>query len=106
MSIEPQESALGPQISADESSIMVTQTRASNKMDITMPQVQERRQEGHLVHLAAVDTSKTDTTTRGNFGSHHLFCISTGLGWITQTFITYIVHMGPLRQLELVEEVG
>jgi hypothetical protein len=106
MSIEPQDSALGPQISADESSIMITQARASNKRDITMPQVQERRQEGHLVHLAAVDTSKTDTTTRGNFGNHHLFCISTGLGRVTQAFMTYIVHMGPLRQLKLVGEVG
>jgi hypothetical protein len=85
---------------------MITQARASNKRDITMPQVQERRQEEHLVHLAAVDTSKTDTITRGNFGSHHLFRISTGLVWVTQDFITYIVHMGPLRQLKLAEEAG
>jgi hypothetical protein len=37
-----------------------------------MPQVQERRQEEHLDHLAVVGTSKTDTTTQGNFGSHRL----------------------------------
>lgn len=56
--------------------------------DITMPLVQERRQGGHLDHLAAAGIPKTGTTTQRSFGSHR-----TG-------------HMDPIRRLEPVEEAG
>ena len=105
MSIESTDSALASRHLRRRARSRSPKHERADKKDITMPQVQEHRQEEHLVHLAAVGTSKTDTTVQDNFGSHHLFplvlCKTTSI-----SIKTYIGHMDLIRHLKPVEGAG
>jgi hypothetical protein len=70
-----------------------------------MPLVQERRQGGHLGHLAVAGTPKTGTTTQRSFGSHRLFQLVSAETKGTSSK-TYTGHMDLIHRLEPVEEAG